>query len=609
MLILSSALTTVACEPSREQEIPVAVAVTETELIDLGKRVARPWLISGWGHDEAAGQRDFVWGLGPASEFYVAVLEPRDLLVRLVGRPFDGTHGLRVGLEVGGRFIDELPLPPQGGAVEFRLARETLVQGANVVRVSYSRSRGVGTVGEGGERRNLAVAWDRFEFRAAERGSEYPVAQAVASPDSGVSAAEYPGDCSTARNVIVYLVDTLRADRTGVYGYGRGTTPRLDAFAQQSLVARHAVAQSPWTRPSVASIFTGLTTLSHGVNARNGVLSEELVTLAEILGESGFATAGIISNPNVAGRFGFRQGFDTYDLLRSRRNRAKDVSEEALQWLAGRDSERPFFLYLHTIDPHGPYQPEEPYREQFAPAVGAPEKYRRPFMRRLVRGEEVDTERVSRDLSDLYDGEIAQNDAAFGNLLDQLDTLGLSDSTAVVFLSDHGEEFYEHGRWEHGRSLYGEVLDVPLILRLPGCSAQPLVGLSQHVDLLPTLLDALRLEAPIGIEGRSLLRPADGRPAVSHLEADGFGGIAVTTDQRRLIVPWRNLGPSSMLFDRSVDPGESTNLVGQRPLEELYLAGVAEKALAARRRNVRGGEAVDLSEEARRQLEALGYIN
>lgn len=414
-----------------------------------------------------------------------------------------------------------------------------------------------------------------------------------------------------AKNVIVYLVDTLRKDHLGCYGYGKPTSPHVDAFAREATLFRNAVAQSSWTRPSVASMLTGLLPRTHGVNRRPDALSQEAVTLAERLRDRGFRTAAFVTNANVHRSFGFGQGFEEYRLTPHGRDTAENLNALTAGWL-DQVGEAPFFLFLHTIEPHTPYQPPPEFRQRFAP--GVPEELGRVrVLKELNSGARPVTPALVRDLTALYDAEIAANDAAFGDLVSLLKARGLWDSTAVVFLSDHGEEFHDHGGWEHGRTLHTEMLDVPLIVRLPGVGEGRAVDrLAQHIDLVPTLLDSLGLPVPDAVEGRSLLPAMAGAEegteedaAFSWLDVDGFRAGAVSTPAWRLLderAPQVDRG----LFDRRSDPREMRDLAADRPVRAGYLRALL---LATEREGPRleAGEG-EVDEELRKQLRALGYV-
>lgn len=420
-------------------------------------------------------------------------------------------------------------------------------------------------------------------------------------------------------NVIVYLVDTLRADHLGCYGYGKPVSPHADAFAKEATLFESVVAQAPWTRPAVASILTGVWPKTHGVNGRQDALSHQALTLAEMLQSRGYHTAGFATNGNVAKAFGFAQGFDTYELLPRSRQASRFVTERAARWL-DENPDRPFFLYLHTVDPHSPYRPEPEFRARFAPAVPNDGTGGHPWLGRLQHGSLRATRTEIDNALALYDAEIAQNDASFGALIELLRKRGLWDNTAVVFLSDHGEEFHDHGGWEHGKTLYSEMLHVPLIVRLPGLGEGRRIGeVAQQIDLVPTLLAWLGMPLPPHLEGRDLLPlllrsegdepppPSVETVAYSYMDVDGHRGTSATAQDWHLI-DVRAPAPRVGLFDRKEDPAERDNRAGKSPVGLGYMRALLAAKEREKRQTLRPGEGV-MDDELREQLKALGYIH
>jgi len=454
----------------------------------------------------------------------------------------------------------------------------------------------------------------------------------TAPPDAAEprSAETIPSPAEPRRlNVLIYLIDTLRADHLGCYGYQRPVSPAIDAFARDATLFENAVAQSSWTRPSVASLFTGVWPGTHGVHGRRDTLAPEALTLPELFHRHGYRTAGLVTNRNVARAFGFGQGFELYRMLRLEDSSA-DVYEQAVEWLthwqqerdgeqpeneSGSESRAPFFLYLHTVDPHASYDPPETFRQRFAPDIPRDGTGMRWWMRQLKAGQIEVSDKRTRQLLDLYDAEIAANDESFGRLIDWLTGAGLLEETVIVLLSDHGEEFHEHGRWEHGKSLHTELLDVPLVVRFPGTEAAALRGLrvsrpAQQIDVLPTLLTYLGLPVPPGMEGRNLLGPIDDDARIySHLELDSLEAASVTAGRWRLIEGRSTShGLGLELYDRWVDPIEHDDLAARRPVTAGYLRSqlLAHELLGEGA--LRPGEAV-LDDETREQLRALGYLD
>jgi choline-sulfatase len=501
-------------------------------------------------------------------------------------------------------------LQPEGGA-ERELARLRPDQGPIAVEL--------GDAGTGPARISLtAVPREPDEAAGSGLVLRRP-AIAAPQPETGPTAA--PASFQPARrprNVILYLVDALRADHLGCYGYTRPVSPRVDAFARGAVLFRHTVAQSSWTRPAATTLLTGLLPRTHGVNGRRDVLAGQAVTLAERLREQGYRTAAFVTNGNVARSFGLGQGFETYELLPRKHSAATDVNAEAAGWLRTRwQGDAPFFLYLHTVEPHAPYTPPLPFRQRFAPGVRDEGLTRMNFLHRVEEGRIAATPEVLRNLLDLYDAEIAANDAAFGELLDLLGRRGLLEDTMIVFVSDHGEEFLEHGGWEHGRTLHEEMLDVPLIVRVPGMGSGKVVQRqAQQMDVAPTILDLLHLPVPSGVDGRSLAPwiSGDGPPgedpaettAFSWLDQHGLRAAAVTTPGWRLIED-RLPTLRRALYDRQADPGEHRDLAARRAVRAGYLRARLRAEERLRKGQLRAGKASPDS-ELQKQLEALGYL-
>ena len=418
-------------------------------------------------------------------------------------------------------------------------------------------------------------------------------------------------------NVIIYLVDTLRADHVGVLGGGE-LTPNIDDFAEGATVFRNTVAQAPWTKPSVVSIFTGLGPLAHGVQLLDDRLPQEALTVAEMLHASGYRTAGFSTNWHVRGETGLDQGFVFFDFKPD--EAASDLlNQRVLRWLDGpRVKEKgPFFLYVHALDPHAPYTPPADYRKRYAPEVRQEAGYDFDLKRvYLARGKQ--RREYMAEMSQLYDGEVAFNDHSFGEFLKALRQRGLYDDSLIVLVSDHGEEFDEHGDFGHARNLYNETLNVPLIVKWPGQRrGQVVESLAQHVDLLPTLLQAAGAPMPQGLPGTDLARVAasgddpealSGRRVFSHLNHRGREGVSVVHAGWKLIHPLtRDLAGSPQLHDRARDAHERTNRAADLPVRAGFLGSLIRGEMERSREGLKA-ERFRIDPETRKALEALGYL-
>ena len=418
-------------------------------------------------------------------------------------------------------------------------------------------------------------------------------------------------------NILVYLVDTLRTDRLGSYGNDRALTPALDALAAQSLLFEHAIAPSSWTKPSVASILTGRSPFEHGVNHRRHRLDASFSTLAEILAVEGYDTAGFGTNPYLTADSGLQQGFDHFDLSD---DRTDAVVDRVSAWLGERAGDRPFFLYVHTVDPHDPYAPPESFRRRFAPSVSDETIGSADHIKMLGQNRESRTTATVDAINRLYDAEVAFADQQFGRLVESLERQGLYDETLIVFVADHGEAFYEHGTMGHGWDLFKEVVEVPLIVRPPGgTSPKRIQSPVQLTDIAPTILNQLDPGTTPSDRGVSLLawdRAKRSRqdsfeavPLFSYLDYDERRGISVVLGRWKLIEPISfSFLPERRLIDRDRDPGETENLTEDYPVTAGWLASLARgqlRVLEARQ----PAESIDFDEKTERRLRALGYID
>jgi arylsulfatase A-like enzyme len=412
------------------------------------------------------------------------------------------------------------------------------------------------------------------------------------------------GRTITRPNVLVYVVDTLRADHMGCYGYERPTSPQWDRLAAESILFEDAIAQASWTRPAVASILTGLAPGVHRVVHRDDALPESATTLAEALLGVGYATGAVITNGNVSSAYGFSQGFEFFSymmesLRRKRVHRlAEEAHEEAENWLRSLPPDQPFFLYLHTSEPHEPYAPSND-----------PDTWSEISHRMDDRAVDLPEGAIS-ELVALYYAEITQNDTAFGELRDSLEAAGVWDDTLVIFTSDHGEEFGDHGGFRHGKTVFDEQVKIPLIIKTPAPQEIRRVSeVVQQLDIYPTILDLLGLPTDSSLPGRSLLQgPADldSRPAFSHLDLDGNRSESVIVGQWKLIRKWQEDRWRAQLFSRSKDPSESKDRIRDEPATAARLAELLqEESLQEGLESIQ----VEIDEELEARLKAVGYLD
>ena len=410
-------------------------------------------------------------------------------------------------------------------------------------------------------------------------------------------------------NVLLISIDTLRADRLGCYGYARPTSPSIDAFAKDAVVFRQAIAQAPSTLPSHASILTSLHPHEHQASvARKTALPPAVLTLAEVLRSEGFATAAYTGFGQLDPIYGLDQGFETYE--RAPSDAFLGTVEAAIAWLR-RAPHRPWFLFLHTYETHHPYAAEARFLDVFDDAYDGPlpRAIDIDLLKRINRGELALGANDLQHLRNAYDAEIRSMDEAFGKLMRFLRKKGLYDDMLVILTSDHGEEFGEHGKvgW-HSHTLYDELLKVPLVIKLPGSRAAGRAPESQvrSIDIAPTVLGAVGVDAPAAFRGADLVRWLDAGEApelVAVSERDARGRTRVRSSLRT--DGWKLWSPR--LFDLSADPAETVDVAEKhadlaRELE-ASLAELLSRAPTDAPREVEPGT------ETIERLRALGYVN
>jgi choline-sulfatase len=425
-----------------------------------------------------------------------------------------------------------------------------------------------------------------------------------------------------AKNVVFILVDTLRADHLGVYGYGRDTSPTLDAFARQGVLFQSARSQASCTYPSVNSMITGRYPAVF-LAQPDGYLGipEWIPSLAEILKQNGYRTAAVSASAvvrNTPSQFnpggGFGRGFDVFQEDCVWKN-AACVNEQAFEQLRADDS-KPFFLYLHYLEPHGPYHPPADFQRRFATGP-TPEK---AFIRNgnpnpiadFLYKKEPDPGVTPADLQylkNLYDDEIAYFDTQLARLLDELRTRGLLDDTLVVFSADHGEEFLEHGHIKHCRTVYDTLVKVPLVLHIPGAEPRAVPQAVENVDIVPTVLDYLGVTPPKGVtfEGRSLRPLIEGTAAESRLQFSLAGPWRGSADGRYKLI--HNLSEGSYaLYDLQADPGETADILARHRRDFHKLREALTAWLARTEGTGAADESLRKAQEAEKRLRSLGYL-
>ncbi len=464
-------------------------------------------------------------------------------------------------------------------------------------------------------------------------------ASTISPPDLPRGSGQIPSALAQRPNVILVMVDTLRADHLSCYG-GTVATPNLCRLARDGGTVYQGFSHASWTKPATASLLTSLLPSTHRAMSKPSTLSPDVEMIAEVMQGAGYTTGGVVSNINLADSFGFNQGYDEYYFLGpaylagAEESSSKlilynivraiwfnvsgggirpsdfyqdsnTVNDVVFEWL-DRNSRERFFLFVHYMDPHDPY-------------------FRHPYDGHgiaRVSNQHPDAE-LAEEMHALYNGEIEFLDANFGRLLDRLRGDGVYDQTVIALVADHGEEFFEHGGWWHGLTLYEEQIHVPLIIKwakgteVPGAEAT--TAPARLIDVAPTLAAAAGAQIPDAMQGIDLRTSVNSRNAKQrevYSEEDHEGNVlwALRTGNRKLI--GANEGnprglPTQEFFAIDVDPHE------EQPLELSAHAGEAgnlEQHAELHRRGAEGeavaeGEEAEMSYEECEQLRMLGYVD
>jgi arylsulfatase A-like enzyme len=439
-----------------------------------------------------------------------------------------------------------------------------------------------------------------------------------------------------APNVLLIMVDTLRADHLGVYGSTRVKTPHVDRLAADGITYTQAFAPASWTRPSVASILTGLYPSSHGAVHKADTLRDSVVTLAEAMGAGGYRTVGFPNNVNVSASFNFQQGFGEfeylapalffgaseeatkltlYGILRLVRERflsrsisvyhyyqpAEVVTPVVTRWLDGLRADERFFMYAHFMDPHDPYM-VHPFNGEGYARVALPNPP--PEMAARLR--------------EVYEGEVTYLDEHLGVLFEELRRRGLYDRTVIVLTADHGEEFHEHGGWWHGTTLYDEQINVPLIIKpaAGGSRGAAVTALVSGVDIAPTVLAAAGLPVPPAMQGHVL--PVDGGPVPPRdtvfAEEDFEGNVLQALRSRAWKVVTANAGnprglPETGLYDLTTDPKELVNAAANATGRVDEMRAALGRSVLEARAQAGATTQTNVDGVVRDRLKALGYLD
>jgi arylsulfatase A-like enzyme len=610
--------------------------------VQVGPGWYRPEPVWGSGSEE---RRGVAWS-GPTSEIYFAVPPYRDAELVALGLPliYPQAPPQRVTARLNGYLLGTFAVPRQWTELRIPLPARALVSPVNALVLTFAHAAVPAEIGLGGDRRRLAAVFDTLAVLprgaplAVEDGRRAAVLPAAfaETPDLQVQAPAPRRPAAGGRpDVFIYLIDALRADSLGTYGSRLPITPRIDAFAREAVVFERARSPASWTLPATFSVLSGRYPFHHGVH----VPGDRLPTgagpwLPALLERAGYETLGISQWMLGGDAFGLERGFGSF-LLNVYEN--GKVPSSAARWFLAeslrrpRQPERPLFAFLHTVDPHAPYEPADGDLALAAARPGRlpPDLYNPQIF--LARGLGRDPADVAH-LRGLYDGEVQAADREFGAFLDLLRVYGLYDESLVVLVADHGEEFGEHGGFDHGRTLFDELLRVPLVVKFPrslGIAPRRAAMPASGLDVPPTVLAAIGRAPVPGFDGVDLLaalRPgAPPSPAApprvlyaetrvdKTIESEAVDLTAVVVGDLKCIgdPAGRDQSgrpvPAVRAYDLARDPGERAPLPAGGPGPERCRAELARLAARAR---AEAPAAVhrDVPPEEAARLRALGYL-
>ena len=431
-------------------------------------------------------------------------------------------------------------------------------------------------------------------------------------------------------NIIMIAMDTLRADRLGCYGYDRNITPNIDAFAKESMLYWNTMSQSNWTLPAFASLFTSLYPHNHATGIgidedRKAILSSlpsDLTTLADILCSKGYHTAAFTGGYYVSKIAGLNKGFrEFYQISRDLIAKPNDLPwqlDNASKWIKENSKYRKFFLFVHSYECHGPYVAPKKYVDLIDPDYDGP-PLTGDLRKDLRVGKEfrTPTEVELKRFNTFYDAEILYSDTLLGDFFSLLKDLKIYDNSLIIFLSDHGEEFYDHKGWEHRHTMYEEMLRVPVIVKYPegretGVDKNRLVRL---IDIMPTILHDF-LDIPneqLNIDGKPLSQPLDDDNislSESRMTYEGINIFGFRNKNKKYMIRKKGNEIKYKAYNLENDPLELNNLAKKHKLDMEGLWVSAREAELVYLKNMKElNHPVEVDNDTIKMLKDLGYVD
>jgi arylsulfatase A-like enzyme len=409
-------------------------------------------------------------------------------------------------------------------------------------------------------------------------------------------------------NIVILISDALRRDHLGCYGYERNTTPNIDQFSKDARLYKNGFAQAPSTKSSIASLFTSKYPSQHKMLYNVDSFDLSHITLAEVMRENKYMTGGFIENYNIIRKFKYDQGFKKYELINKTKETYNDFDNKIFSWIK-KNREKPFFLYVHYVDPHSPYDALKPFYNHF---------YNHKWGKKIRATTEEDVENniqyfkenenALKNIIASYDEEILYIDSRFNKFVSRLRQMNILDNTIFIFLSDHAEGFLEHDYLIHVYSVYSDQINIPFIIRYPKLFEKGEdEKYVQHIDIFPTLMHILNINSDhLQLEGNNILSESDDvKIFCEHLKKYGTPQQCIIYKDWKLI---KNIETNIYsMYNIKEDPNEQKNLIEKN----TKMADLLKRYLFNWENNLtnkREAQKIKLDDETRERLRSLGYI-